>query len=65
VSKRSAEEIRQEMALERRRLDESRHALRAELRSLVPIVVLGLVAAGLITARKGVRGGITMIRKLS
>ena len=65
MAERSPEEIRQEIAFERGRLEESREALLAELRSFVPVVVVALVALGLITARRGIRGGIRMIQKLS
>jgi hypothetical protein len=53
-----------QVAVERGRLEDSRAALLAELRSFVPVVALGLVAVGVIAARKGVRGGIAMIRSL-
>jgi hypothetical protein len=65
MADRGAEEIRREIAVERRRLEDSRAALLAELRSFVPVVALGLVAVGVIAARKGVRGGIAVIRGLS
>jgi len=65
MPERAAEQIRQEMALERAQLEESRAALLAELRSFVPVVVLGLVAVGLFTAQKGIRRGIRMVQKLS
>ncbi len=65
MPERDPTEIRQEMAVERRRLEEAHEGLRAELRSLVPIMVAGLVLFGLITARVGLRAGIRMIRNLS
>ena len=65
MAERGADEIRQDMAVERRRLDEAREELRAELRSLVPVAVAGLAVVGIITARVGVRAGIGMVRKLS
>jgi hypothetical protein len=65
MPERDATAIRQEMAAERARLNESREALKAELRSLVPILVLILVAVGFLTAKKGVRGGIRTVRRLS
>ena len=65
MAERGAEEIRQEIAVERGRLEDSRAALWAELRSVVPVIALGLVAVGVIAARKGVRGGVAMIRSLS
>jgi hypothetical protein len=65
MAERGAQEIRAEMAVERRRLGEARDTLRAELRSLVPVIVVALVALGLIAARKGVRAGLRAIRDLS
>jgi hypothetical protein len=65
MSERGLAEIRQEMAVERRRLEDSRALLLAELRSFVPVIVAGVVAAGLVAAGIGARGGIRMIRKLS
>jgi len=65
VSERGPEEIRREIATERGRLEESREALLAELRSFVPVLAVGLVALGLVTARRGFRGGVRMIQKLS
>ena len=65
MAERGTAEIRQQMAVERQRLDEAREGLRAELRSLVPVAVVGLVVLGAITARVGIRAGIAMVRKLS
>ena len=65
MAERGTDEVRQEMAAERRRLGEAREELRAELRSLVPVLVVALAAIGIITARVGVRAGIRMVRKLS
>ena len=65
MADRGTEEIRREIAAERARLEDSRGELLAELRSLVPVVAIGLVAVGAIAARRGVRGGIAMIRSLS
>ena len=65
MAERGPEEIRREIAVERGRLEESRDALLAELRSFVPVIVVGLVALGVLTARRGLRGGIRMIQKLS
>ena len=53
------------MAVERRRLDEAREGLRAELRSFVPVAIVGIVVLGIISARVGIRAGIAMVRKLS
>jgi hypothetical protein len=65
MAERGPTEIRQEMAVERRRLDEAREGLQAELRSLVPVAIVGLVVIGIISARVGIRAGIAMVRKLS
>ena len=65
MAERGTQEIRQEIAAERRRLDEARDGLRSELRSLVPVAVVGLAALGIITARVGIRAGIGMVRRLS
>jgi hypothetical protein len=65
VAERGADQIRQEMAAERTRLEDSRAALGAELRSFVPVVVVGLVVLGLVTAERGLRLGIRAIRRLS
>ena len=65
MAERGTDEIRQEIAVERRRLDEARNGLRAELRSLVPVAVVGLAVVGIITARVGLRAGIAMVRRLS
>ena len=65
MAERGTDEIRREMAVERQRLDEAREELKAELRSLVPVAVAGLVVLGIITARVGIRAGIAMVRKLS
>jgi hypothetical protein len=65
MADRGAEEIRQEMAMERQRLDDARTQLRAELRSLIPVAVVGLAVVGIITARMGFRAGIGMVRRLS
>ena len=65
MAERGTDEIRQEMAVERRRLDEARTELRAELRSLIPVAVVGLAVVGIITARVGLRSGIAMVRRFS
>jgi hypothetical protein len=62
--KRGAGEIRGEIAAERQRLDADLSALRAELRSLVPLVVAGLAVVALVTLRKSARAGLQMIWRL-
>jgi hypothetical protein len=53
------------MAVGRQRLDDARLGLRAELRSLVPVAIIGLAVFGIITARLGFRAGLATVRKLS
>jgi hypothetical protein len=65
MAERGTDEIRQEMAVERQRLGEARDGLRAELRSLVPVAVVGLAVVGIITARAGFKAGMGVVRKLS
>ena len=65
MAERGTEEIRQEMAVERHRLDDARTQLRAELRSLIPVAAVGLAVVGIITARMGFRAGLGMVRRLS
>jgi hypothetical protein len=65
MAERGTDEIRQEMAVERQRLDDARTQLRAELRSLIPVAAVGLAVVGIITARMGFRAGLGMVRGLS
>jgi Flp pilus assembly pilin Flp len=64
MSSRTAEQIRTEMAEERRRLDDEVGALHAESRSLVPILAVGVVALALVTGGKGLKTGLRVIWKL-
>jgi Flp pilus assembly pilin Flp len=64
MSSRTAEQIRTEMAEERRRLDDEVGALHAEIRSLVPILAVGVVALALVTGGKGLKTGLRVIWKL-
>jgi hypothetical protein len=61
---RSTEEIRAEIAAERQRLDADLSALRAELRSLVPLVIAGLAVVALVTFRKRTTAGLRLIWRL-
>jgi len=62
--KRGAEEIRAEIAAERQSLDADLGALKAELRSLVPLVAAGLAVVALVTFRKSATAGLRMIWRL-
>ena len=64
MSERTADQIRSEMAEERRRLDDDLDALREELRSLVPFVIAGVVALALLTGGKGLKTGIRVVWRL-
>ena len=63
MSERTAEQIRSEMAEERRRLDDDLDALQAELRSFVPYVIAGVVAVALLTGGRSRRTGARLIWK--
>jgi hypothetical protein len=64
MSERTAEEIRAELALERRRLDHDLEAFRAELRTFVPALIAGVFALALVTGGRGLRSGVKLIWKL-
>jgi hypothetical protein len=61
---RGTAEIRAEIAAERQRLDADLSALRAEIRSLVPLVGAGLAVVALVTFRKQARAGLSMMWRL-
>jgi hypothetical protein len=63
MSERNAEEIRNEIAAERQRLDDDLTALQSEIRSLGLLVAAGLVVVGLVTWRKGSRQGVATLWK--
>ena len=60
----SVEEVRKEIAAERQRLDDDLHALRSELRSLVPLLAASVAVVGLVTFRKSATAGLRMIWRL-
>ena len=61
---RGTQEIRNEIAAERDGLDADLNALKAELRSLVPVVAAGLAVVALVTFRKQAGAGLRMIWRL-
>jgi hypothetical protein len=64
MSERNVEEIRNEIAAERQRLDDDLTALRSEVRSLALFAAAGLMVIGLVTWRTGRRRGVATIWKL-
>ena len=62
--KRGTTEIRAEIAAERQRLDDDLKALQGEVRSLVPLVAVGIGVVALVTFRKSATAGLRMIWKL-
>ncbi len=64
MPERSVEEIRAEIAAERRDLDDDLARLRSELRSLAIFGALGLLVVALVTWRAGKRKGAQTVWKL-
>jgi hypothetical protein len=64
MSERTAEQIRAEIASERRRLDDDLDALQAEIRSFVPYLIAGVAAVAIVTGGKELRAGSRLIWKL-
>jgi len=64
MSERGADQIRQEIATEREGLTDDLDALKAEVRSLVPLVAAGLALIALVTFRKGAGAGIRLLLRL-
>ena len=64
MSERTIEQIRVEIAEERRRLDDDIEALHAELRSFVPYVIAGVVALAVFPGGKGLRSGARLVWRL-
>jgi len=61
---RGTAEIRNEIAAERKRLDEDLTALQSEVRSLVPLAAAGLAVVALVTFRKSARAGLRVMWRL-
>ena len=64
MSERSVEAIRNELAVERQRLDDDLVRLKSDVRSLALFMVAGLVVVGLVTWRVGKRKGAGAVWKL-
>ena len=64
MSERGVEEIRNEIAAERQRLNDDLAGLRSELRSLAVFAAAGLVVVALVTWRAGRRKGAQTVWKL-
>ena len=64
MSERTVEDIRNELAAERQRLDNDLAGLKSDVRSLALFMVAGLVVVGLVTWRLGKRKGAGAVWKL-
>lgn len=64
MSERTAEDIRNELAAERRHLDDDLARLKSDVRSLGLFMVAGLVVVGVVTWRLGKRKGAGAVWKL-
>jgi len=64
MSERTIEQIRRDIADERRHLEDDIDSLQAELRSFVPYVVAGVVALALFTGGKGLKTGMRVVWRL-
>ena len=64
MSERTVEEIRDELAAERQRLDADLARLKSDVRSLALFVVIGLVVVGSVTFFLGKRQGARTIWRL-
>jgi len=65
MSERGVDQIRAEIAAERRGLDDDIDALKSELRSMIPFLVVGVVLIGLVTFRKGTISAIKLLARLA
>ncbi len=64
MSERTAEDIRNELAVQRRHLDDDLARLKSDVRSLALFMVAGLVVVGVVTWRLGKRKGAGAVWKL-
>ena len=64
MSDRTVEQIRTDLAAERRRLDDDLEAFRTEVRSFVPYLIAFVAALAALTGGKGLRAGFRLIWKL-
>jgi hypothetical protein len=64
MSERTAEDIRNELAVERRHLDDDLARLKSDVRSLALFMVAGLLVVGVVTWRLGKRKGAGAVWKL-
>ena len=64
MSERSVEDIRNELAVERQRLNDDLVRLKSDVRSLAVFMVAGLVVVGPVTWRVGKRKGAGAVWKL-
>jgi len=64
MSERTIEQIRSDIADERRHLEDEIDSLQAELRSFVPYVIAGVVALALFTGGKGLKTGMRVVWRL-
>jgi hypothetical protein len=60
----STEALRRQIAAEREGLGEDVEALRAEVRSLVPLAAIGIAVVALVTFRSGAKKGVGLLWKL-
>ena len=64
MSERGIDEIRAEIEAERDHLGQDLDALKGELRSIIPVAVVGVAVIALVTFRKGAMSGARMMWRL-
>ncbi len=64
MSDRSVEEIRREIASERQGLDNDLDVLRGQVRTLLPVVVAGVIAVVVFSRGKYLKPGVKVLWKL-